>query len=71
MYEAVKHNELIKLVDNLDSYENYDYSDSDLDYSVEYGQYPYFQGNLFDFSTESVLKTIFSSWHNRIIVSQN
>ena len=44
MYEAVKHNELTKLVVNLDSYENYDYSDSDLDYSVEYGQYPYFQG---------------------------
>ena len=49
MYEAVKHNELIKLVDDLASNENYDYSDSDLDYSIEYGQYPYFEGRFFDF----------------------
>ena len=46
MYQAVKHNELIKLVDNLEALENYEYSDSDLDYSIDYGQYPYYQVRL-------------------------
>ena len=51
MYRAVKHNELIKLVDDLVASESYEYSDSDLDYSIDYGQYPYFQVRL---STEKV-----------------